>query len=293
MGINIALEKARERLKQAHTSLLTDRMNPLLLMHVKECTEEVIMWCDLEEQMLQQRAKIDWLRLSDGNNKYFHASIKAKQKQCELRALYREDGTLITTHDDVEQEVLNLYGSLMGKADSNLMSIDIMAMRAGPHLTSDQRELLVTPIREDEVYSALKSIGDLKAPGLDGYGAKFFKVSWGIVKEDVLAAVMEFFRDGAIYHAVNSTLVTLIPKHSAARTIKEYRPISCCTTVFKIISKILTTRLNKVLNSVVNLSQAAFVLGQHIHDHILLAYELIKGYSRKGGTPKCMSTKGI
>jgi hypothetical protein len=146
----------------------------------------------------------------------------------------------------------------------------------------------VTLIREDEVYSALKSIGDLKAPGLDGYGAKFFKVSWGIVKEDVLAAVMEFFRDEAIYHAVNSTLVTLIPKHSAARTIKEYRPISCCTTVFKIISKVLTTRLSKVLNSVINLSQAAFVPGQHIHDHIFLAYELTKGYSRKGGTPKCM-----
>ncbi|PNX56602.1 ribonuclease H, partial [Trifolium pratense] len=45
---------------------------------------------------------------------------------------------------------------------------------------------------------------------------------------------------------------------------------------------------SKVLGSIVNLSQAAFVPGQHIHDHILLAYELIRGYSRKGGTPKCM-----
>jgi hypothetical protein len=45
-----------------------------------------------------------------------------------------------------------------------------------------------------------------------------------------------------MYSAVNSTLVTLIPKHSAAKTIKEYRPISCCTTIFKVISKILTKR---------------------------------------------------
>ncbi|KAK2388094.1 hypothetical protein QL285_061811 [Trifolium repens] len=42
------------------------------------------------------------------------------------------------------------------------------------------------------------------------------------------------------------------------------------------------------MSSIVNISQAAFVPGQHIHDHILLAYELIRGYSRKGGTPKCM-----
>jgi hypothetical protein len=242
----------------------------------------------MEEQMLRQKAKIDWLKLGDGNNRYFHVSIKAKQRQCEFRSIYREDGTMVTTHEDIEQEVLGLYGKLMGKADTNLMGIDIVAMRAGPQFTGDQREMLVSPIQEDEIYTALKSIGDLKAPGLDGYGAMFFKSSWNIVKYDVVAAVREFFVEEKIYHAINSTLVTLIPKHAAAKTIKEYRPISCCTTIFKIISKVLTLRLSKVLSSVINLSQAAFVPGQHIHDHILLAYELIRGYSRKGGTPKCM-----
>jgi hypothetical protein len=90
----------------------------------------------------------------------------------------------------------------------------------------------------------MKSIGDLKAPGLDGYGAKFFKTTWNIIKKDVIAAVMEFFNDETMYHAINSTLVTLIPKHSAAKTIKEYRPISCCTTIFKI-----TLQQIKVFNS--------------------------------------------
>jgi hypothetical protein len=263
-------------------------MNSAHIMQVKNCTEEVIKWCDIEEQMLRQRAKIDWLKLGDGNNRYFHASIKAKQSQCELRSIYREGGTMITTHDDIEQEVLGLYGNLMGKAGTNLMSIDIVAMRAGPQLTGDQREMLVAPIQESEIYTALKSIGDLKAPGLYGYGAMLFKSAWNIVKYDVIAAVREFFVEEKIYHAINSTLVTLIPKHAAAKTIKEYRPISCCTTIFKIISKVLTLRLSKVLSSVINLSQAAFVPGQHIHDHILLAYELIRGYSMKGGTPKCM-----
>jgi hypothetical protein len=128
-------------------------------------------------------------------------------------------------------------------------------MRAGPHFTSDQREMLAAPVQEDEIYKALKSIGDLKAPGLDGYGVVFFKSSWSIIKHDVVAAVREFFVEEKIYRAINSTLVTLIPKHSTAKTIKEYRLISCCTTIFKIISKILTLRLSKVLSSVINLSQ--------------------------------------
>jgi hypothetical protein len=257
-------------------------------MQVKHCTEEVIRWNDIEEQMLRQKAKIDWLKLGDGNNRYFHASIKAKQRHCDLRAIYKEDGTMVTTHEEIEQEVLGLYGNLMGKADTNLEGIDIVAMREGPQLTNDQRMMLIAPIQDAEIFKALKSIGDLKAPGLDGYGAMFFKASWSIIKHDVIAAVQEFFVEGKIYNAINSTLVTLIPKHAAVKTIKEYRPISCCTTLFKIISKILTLRLSRVLGSIINLSQAAFVPGQHIHDHILLAYELIRGYSRSSGTPKCM-----
>jgi hypothetical protein len=205
-----------------------------------------------------------------------------------LRAIYKEDGTLLTNHANIEQEVLQLYGNLMGKVDDNLRGIYIVAMRTGPQISSDHRELLITPITEGEIYTALKSIGDLKAPGLDGYGAHFFKSTWSIIKKDFLAAVWEFFYENSMYSAVNSTLVTLIPKHSAAKTIKEYRPISCCTTIFKVISKILTMRLSRVLGSIISTSQAAFVPGQHIHDHILLAYELIRGYSRKGGTPKCM-----
>lgn len=44
-----------------------------------------------------------------------------------------------------------------------------------------------------EIEDALHGIGDLKAPGEDGCGAKFFKVCWSFIKKDVIAAVMEFF----------------------------------------------------------------------------------------------------
>ncbi|KAI5445139.1 hypothetical protein KIW84_013408 [Lathyrus oleraceus] len=42
----------------------------------------------------------------------------------------------------------------------------------------------------------LEGIGDLKAPGIDGFGAKFFKASWHIIKGDVIEAIMEFFKMG-------------------------------------------------------------------------------------------------
>jgi hypothetical protein len=96
-----------------------------------------------------------------------------------------------------------------------------------------------------------------------------------------------------MYRAVNCSLVTLIPKHNGAKEIKDYRPIACCSTLYKIISKILANRLSKVLGTIVGENKSAFVKGQKIHNHILLAYELIKGYERKNISPRCLMQMDI
>lgn len=139
----------------------------------------------------------------------------------------------------------------------------------------------------------LKVLGNAKAPGTDCFGAYFFKKAWQIIKGDIVEAIQDFFRNNRLYKAVNCSLVTLILKHNGAKEIKDYRPIACCSTLYKIISKILVTRLSKVLGVIVGDNQAAFMKGQKIHNHILLAYEMIKGYERKGISQRCFMQMDI
>lgn len=73
-------------------------------------------------------------------------------------------------------------------------------------------------------------------------------------------------------------MVTLIPKHDQANEAKDFRPITGCITFYKIKSKVLTSRLGIVLKEVIH----------PIYNHILLSYELLRGYNRKGGPPRCM-----
>lgn len=54
------------------------------------------------------------------------------------------------------------------------------------------------------------------------------------------------------------------------------------------VSIIMTNSLGRVLPSIVSNFQDAFVPGQNIHNHILLAYELFKGYCMKGGVRRVM-----
>ncbi|CAN1153013.1 LINE-1 retrotransposable element ORF2 protein [Linum perenne] len=143
------------------------------------------------------------------------------------------------------------------------------------------------PVTEDEIKKALFSISNEKAPGPDGYSALFFKQSWEVVKVDVILAARRFFEKCSLPKYVNSILLALIPKKCNAAEMKDYRPISCCNVMYKVISKVLANRLSKVLPNLISPAQTAFIKGRNIGDGILLAHELLKGYNRSGISPCC------
>ncbi|XP_074291041.1 uncharacterized protein LOC141617794 [Silene latifolia] len=70
--------------------------------------------------------------------------------------------------------------------------------------------------------------------------------------------------------------------------VMDYRPISCCTIFYKTISKILTNRLQHVLPTIIDEEQAAFIKGRNIFENIILSQLLVKGYSRKNISPRCL-----
>jgi hypothetical protein len=125
----------------------------------------------------------------------------------------------------------------------------------------------------DEVYAALKSIGNLKAPGPDGMPALFYKEYWDIVGDEVVTEVLKVLDGSPMPDKWNDTTVVLIPKVRKPEYIKDLRPISLCNVIYKLISKVLANRLKRILPEVVSQSQSAFAPGRLITDNILIAYE--------------------
>ncbi|XP_028246802.1 uncharacterized protein LOC114424144 [Glycine soja] len=179
---------AREKLDQAQQDLRNNIMDAPRIEEVKRLTDEVIHWNEMEEKMLMQRSKIDWIRARDGNNAFFHAYLKSRQNAKRIKVIHKDDGTILTTQKEITQEVLAFYGKLMGHDSISLQHVDIYALRRGDHLTMVQREDLVRPVTVKEIEDALNGISDLKLPEVDGYSSKFFKSCWNIVKEDVVNA---------------------------------------------------------------------------------------------------------
>jgi hypothetical protein len=64
----------------------------------------------------------------------------------------------------------------------------------------------------------------------------------------------------------NSTFLVLIPKVDFPDTFDDFRPISLCNCLYKIISKVIVVRIKPLLSNVISSEQFGFLKGRLIHE---------------------------
>lgn len=140
---------------------------------------------------------------------------------------------------------------------------------------------MLEAISREEVHNIVLSLPNDKAPGIDGFPVEFFKKNWQMVVQEVTGVVLDFFSNGKLLKRISCTIVALVPKVANPNFVKEFISISCCNTMYKIIAKLLTYKLKKVVDFLVGPFQYAFIEGRNILDNVIVTHELVKGYGKK------------
>ena len=122
-----------------------------------------------------------------------------------------------------------------------------------------------------------------KTPGPDGLHAGFFHRFWLIVGSSVSDEVKRVFAERRVPEYLNKTHITLIPKIQSPKTLGNYRPISLCNTIYKIVTKIIVARLRPFLDKLISPLQIGFVPGKRDINNAIIAQEVIHSISKKRG----------
>jgi hypothetical protein len=153
-------------------------------------------------------------------------------------------------------------------------------------VTAADNVSLEAPFTKEEVRVALFQMHPDKSPGPDGFNPAFYQSFWDICGDDVFSAVQDWLGRGYFPSSLNETNICLIPKCDSPSSMKDFRLISLCNVLYKVVSKLLANRLKLVLGKFISEEQSAFVEGRSIIDNALIAIEIIHCLKNAQEEPK-------
>ncbi|KAL2235696.1 UNVERIFIED_CONTAM: hypothetical protein Sindi_1301800 [Sesamum indicum] len=181
--LTLNVQLAKGFLDEAQQLVSFDRQNELYLLLEHCCRIVYAKAAKLEQIMLQQRAKMQWMKDGDQCSRVFFRKIAQRR---------------------VMRRILQI----------NDENVDIRYLRpwARHCITDEEASHLLLPVSSNNVKQAVFDIAEDKAPGPDGYSSGFFKAAWPMVGEEVTRAILNFFSTGKLLKQINSTILALIPK---------------------------------------------------------------------------------
>ena len=120
--------------------------------------------------------------------------------------------------------------------------------------------------------------------------AGFFQQFWPDVGISICSVVIDAFNSGVISDYLNETF-SLSSQNASTESLNNYRLISLCNTVYKVVSKIIVGRIRPLISNLISPVQVAFVPSRKGIDNVVIAQELFFALDRIKGKEGYMAIK--
>jgi len=225
---------------------------------------------------------------------YFMSIVKTKNATDSLKNLKQHDGTEFISNDELKGHVYEYYRNIYKQPDneSKHTTIEDVNEFLGPvannpivinaKLSDNEKEELEAEISLQELTESINSANMSSAPGSDGISSKFIKQFWNYFKNPLLKLCRNSFESGSIPLFLKTANIRLIPKKGDTSKIKNWRPISLLNCFYKIISRVITTRLRKYMDKMTPICQKGYSSTRYCQEVLISVME---------GIEKCNSLK--
>jgi exonuclease III len=209
-------------------------------------------------------------------------SIKsANRKSAEARTFFSlktETGDVVTNSREILNELSNQFTQLFQKRNCNeILQRNFLETPGLSRLSDIQKMSLENEITVAEIEKSIFSFARRKSPGGDGLPIEFyFRFRTKLIPILHKLYICCCRRNGLNY-SMNHGIISMLYKNKGDRNErKNWRPITLLNVDYKILSKILTTRLKTVIGTLVHMDQSCAVPGRDIFDGIFTIYNIVE-----------------
>lgn len=136
-----------------------------------------------EELFWQQRSRIQWLHSGDRNTGYFHAVTRGRRALNNFSVIEDDQGREFFEEDQIASTISSYFQQIFSSNGST--DFRVVEEAIFPKVTQATNEVLISIPDDEEIRRAVFSINPGKAPGPDGFSAKFYQAYWNIIGEEV------------------------------------------------------------------------------------------------------------
>ncbi|KAH9688162.1 reverse transcriptase domain-containing protein [Citrus sinensis] len=228
-----------------------------------------------EEIYWKQHSRADWLREGDKNTKYFHAKASARKRKNKVWGIENEQGIWLKDRDEIEEEIYSHFQELFTTSSPTPSQIQATLQDMTEKVTPEMNVQLELPFTAEDVEEALANMCPTKAPGPDGLPAAFFQKHWKSVRNGVISTCLNVLNEQGNPSTLNHTFIALIPKIANPRKVSDYRPISLCNVIYRVVAKAIANRMKPILSHIISHMQSAFIPNRLITDNVIIGYECL------------------
>ncbi|KAH0693413.1 hypothetical protein KY285_020510 [Solanum tuberosum] len=236
---------------------------------LKRAEAELRKFLHVKEEFWKQKAGMRWFQDGDRNTKFFHNYVKGRRKKLHLEEIRTELGEVVYMSENIRKEAISFFEELF--REEEIVENEEMLGVIPRLITDEQNEEMNKIPSIEKVKHVLFALNGDSTSGPDGFSRMFYQSYWEIVGEDVTRMIRDFFYGKQLPRFVTHTNLVLLPKKENVEKFPDLRPVSLCTFINKIISRVIHGRISKWLPRIISQNQTGFIKGRSISENVILA----------------------
>ena len=222
------------------------------------------------------KSQATWIEEGEKPTAHFIRTARQRMAKKTITVLQKADGTLARDNRAILAECSkhfrNLYASKhLSREGFQAFSLDENA----PRLSDDEKLGCEGPITKEECKFALATMARNKAAGVSGFSAEFFSFFWEQMENIIVEYINEAKSNQQLFVTHRRGVLTLIPKKGNQLNLANKRPICLLDVIYKLIAKVISIRINRVIDKIVHKNQTGFIKGRFIGENTRLIADLM------------------